>query len=374
MKARLLLLCSCLYASFTYGDTFYALGTNKETLGMGFSSEVNMPLSPCVTGDWIFQGGSQGELAFQQGMDSTTMMNSVSGSVRGSVNFVIFGGSAKFSMRKKTTENRNSIASTLMLNYNGGNYSLENRRITDEIASLIHTDPAAVVGRCGDSYIHSLTKGANLYVTAKLYFRDKTEYEWFQTKIKIRVLFFKKTITKTKEFSNAIKNAVYSVQVHTDGGLTPYLQSIGTSKYCRGTDISACTDYADQLFSYLLAGGNYASDLTPELLKPIKYTVEPYEKSGHMTLIPASANNMPADYLRISGRLRGYQDLVNDEIERLKAFIAVATEAEKPALEAEFALRQSESNALADAGEYCATLPGVYQCEQRVEQAIAQVH
>ncbi len=363
---------------FLSGDalstTYYALGSENETLGRGFSTSLSMPLSNCLTGDKVFHGGNKGELIYHQSMDSNELMSSMTGSVKGSVNLVLFGGSAKFSMRKKVTENTNSVSSVLQLGYVSGTHSFENRQLNELAKSELQSQPGAIENICGDGFISSITTGSNLYVTAKLYFRDKTEYEWFQTKIKIRVLFFSKTITKTKEFSNAIKNAVYSVQVHTDGGLTPYLNTLGTERFCRGTDVTACMDYADTLFKYLLDGGDYRNDIQPEQLKTIKYTVEPYENSGHMQLIPPSSSNMPAAYIAISGRLRGYQDLVNDELERLGAFIAVATEGELPGLQNEYDLRQTEISTLNAASDYCAGLPGVSLCEQQVESAISEVH
>ena len=93
-----------------------------------------------------------------------------------------------------------------------------------------------------------------------------------------------------------------------------------------------------------------------------------------MTLRPTANGNLPEAYLPISARLRGFQDLVNDEIERLTAFLAVATDEERPELENEMSLRQTELTALNAAGDYCSTLPGVVTCDQRVEAAIATVH
>lgn len=240
----------------------------------------------------------------------------------------------------------------------------------------MNTNPLAVRNQCGDGFIHNIRKGANLYVTAKLHFKDRSKYEWYQTKIKIKVLFFSKTKTKTKEFYEATKDAVYSIEVNSDGGMTPKLAQLtqGGPRYCKTNNMDACIDYADSIFSYLLDNGEYANDLNQAELQPIAYDVASYEKSGHYDLAYAATQNFTDEYVILSNRLRGYQDLVNRDIENLKAFLAVSTdETQITQYTQRIEAREAQKDALYASAEYCYSLPGVVACENHLEASIANV-
>lgn len=370
-----IVLCGLL-SFYANAHTYYSLNTAKEQLGQGFEQALGIPLESCLDGQWQFQGGSMGDLAYRGDFDSDTMINTITGSVKAGINLVIFGGSAKFSMRRKVTKNRNSAASAVELTYEKGSYNFENRATKPAFVELLSTDPNQVRNRCGDSFIHNIKLGSRIYVTAKLHFKDRTKYEWFQTKIKVKFLFFSKTFTKTKVFQDATKDAVYTIQVNTDGGMTPELARLtkNGTMHCKTNNLTPCITYADNLFSYLLDGGNYVNDLKDEHLNVLKYEVEGYEDSGHYDLAYAGQTGLSDRYIALSARLRSYQDLVYDEIERLSAFKAVSedpTEIEQ--LTARITARNAQRIGLEQAGEYCATLPGTTLCENHIESAIANV-
>ncbi|NUZ09917.1 hypothetical protein HUZ36_03915 [Pseudoalteromonas sp. McH1-7] len=375
LRSILIVLCGLL-SSTANAHTYYSLNTAKETLGQGFEQTLGIPLEPCLDGQWQFQGGSMGDLVYRGDFDSDTMINTITGSVKAGINLVIFGGSAKFSMRRKVTKNRNSAASAVELTYEKGSYNFENRTTKPNISDLLNTSPSEVRGRCGDSFIHNIKLGSRIYVTAKLHFADQTKYEWFQTKIKVKFLFFSKTFTKTKVFQDATKDAVYTIQVNTDGGMTPELARLtkNGTMHCKTDNLTPCITYADNLFSYLLDGGDYVDDLKDEHLNVLKYEVESYEDSGHYDLAYAGQPAISERYIALSARLRGYQDLVYDEIERLTAFRAVSEDPSEIAqLNTRLQARENQRISLEQAGEYCATLPGTTLCENRVESAIATV-
>jgi len=377
MRIRLLALVSMVIClPVVSAKSFYTLETANEQLGHGFETSLGIPLDACLNGSWVYQGGSTGKLDYSGGFDSSTMISTLTGSVKGGVNLVIFGGSVKFSIRKKVTENANSSSSVIRLNYNKGNYSFENRTLKPEILDLINTNPSAVRKKCGDSYIHNHKLGSNLYISAKLHFKSRTDYEWYQRKIKVRFAFWSKTTTKTTESEKSVENAVYSIRVVADGGLTPKLAEMtsGGPMYCKTDNMDACYEYVSQLFGYVFDDGAYANDLKPEHLKATQYDVESYEDSGHYDLAYVGGNSYPARFVQLSDRLRGYQDLVDDLLENLYAFKAVSTDVVEIAeLEQNFAKRESQKADLASAGDYCQTLPSASLCEQRIESAIASV-
>jgi hypothetical protein len=377
MRKIILPLSLCLCTFFSHANTYYSLGSDKEVLGAGFEQDLRMPLDSCLDGDWVYQGGSEGGLTYQGAFDSNALVNSMTGSIKGGINLVLFGGSVKYSVRKKSTENTNSMGSTIVFNYNKGSYNFENRTLKPAVASLLQSDPAAARSKCGDSFIHNVKLGSNLYVTAKLHFKSKTEYEWAQTKIKIRVLFWTKTKTKTKEFYEATQNAVYSIGVYGDGPMPPALASLtqGGPRYCRTNNMDSCIDYAESVFSYLLEGGNYANDLTDQYLNTTAYDVETYEDSGHYGLAYGSNLTSSKRYIELSERLRAYQDFVTDEIENTKAFLAVSEDAaEQARLTTILEQRNEQKAALEASAEYCFTLPGTSLCEVNMEAAIDTVN
>ncbi len=358
-------------------QSFYSLDTGMESLGRGFESDLAMPLNMCLQGDVVFHGGRSGQLDYSGAFDARTMIDQLAGSVRGGVNLVIFGGSVKYSMRNKVTENSNSVGSVIRLYYDAGTYSLENRSLIPSVETLLKTNPQLARKRCGNSFIHSQSLGSNLYVSAKLHFRSKEEYEWYQTKIKVRFAFWSKTITKTKASQKAVQNAVYSIRVETDGGLTPRLMALtgGQTHYCKTDAMDDCYHLIQQLFQYLFDNGGYVNDLTPDLMNVVSYDVVSYEDSGHFDIAYAGNETYSKRYIQISKRLRAYQDMVNDQLENLQAFLAVSEdEEERYQLQQDINLRLEEQQVLGDAEKYCATLPGVVLCEQRVEQAIVLVH
>jgi hypothetical protein len=375
---KITLLLSLYLCSFlSYATTYYSLGSDREVLGAGFEQALRMPLDSCLDGDWVYQGGSEGGLVYQGSFDANSMIYSMTGSIKASVDLILFGGSVKYSVRNKVTENTNSIGSTMVLNYNKGSYNFENRRVKPAITSLLQSDPVAARNKCGDGFIHHVKLGSNLYVSAKLHFKDRAEYQWAQTKIKVKVLFWSKTTTKTKEFYEATKDAVYSIQANTDGGMTTKLAQLtsGGPRYCKTDNMDACIDYADELFAYLLEDGDYADDLNDSHLNNMTYDVASYEKSGHYSLAYGRPLNLSKRYIELSERLRVYQDFVNDEMQSTRAFLAVEEdEAQITRLTLRLAQRDQQKTALDASAEYCYGLPGTSLCEQHMEASIETVN
>ena len=368
-----LTLTLCSFSSL--GDTYYSLGSDKEVLGAGFEQSLRMPLDRCLDGEWVYQGGSEGGLTYQGAFDSDTLINTMTGSIKGGVNLILFGGSVKYSIRKKSTENNNTMGSTLVFNYNKGSYNFENRSVKPAVASLLQSNPSAARSQCGDGFIHNVKLGSNLYVTAKIHFRNKSEYEWAQTKIKIKVLFWSKTKTITKEFYEATQNAVYSIGVSSDSPMPPQMAQLSGTKYCRTDNMDACISHANAVFSYLFENGSYGDELTDQYLNTTTYDVASYEESGHYSLAYAGTANNAQRYIELSQRLRVYQDFVDDEIENLQAFLAVSDdETEQTQLTARLDERHQQKAALQASADYCFTLPGTGLCEVNMEAAIDTVN
>jgi len=148
----------------------------------------------------------------------------------------------------------------------------------------------------------------------------------------------------------------------------------GGTSYCRTDDLDPCYAYVERLFAYLFEGGTYPSDLTDDYLSVISYDVEPYNRSGHYQLANAGIGTLSVRYQDLSNRLRAYQDLVDDRLENLTAFRAVAGAPEEmSSLDLELTEANQHKQRLAAAADYCAGLPGVTICEQRIEAAIGAI-
>ncbi|TMP76960.1 hypothetical protein CWC05_21045, partial [Pseudoalteromonas ruthenica] len=72
---------------------------------------------------------------------------------------------------------------------------------------------------CGNSFIYQLDYGRDVFINTRLHFRSEADYKRFVTKIKIRLLFFKKTITKVKLIEKYAANAVLSIDANSSAPL-----------------------------------------------------------------------------------------------------------------------------------------------------------
>ena len=206
--------------------------------------------------------------------------------MKGGVNLIIFAGSVSTSLSSKITDNSRTASSSVKLIYDAKDLSLENRRLSAFGESIIDQNDFLVDAACGNEFVHHVKLGSEIYVNARLYFRSIEEYQKWVTKIKVSVLFYSKTKTKTKEWYDLTENGVYSNDIVSRGGMTDRLQSIldNNPTYCKTDEMDACIDTGSKVFDYLFSENGYSADIKTAPKQVISFSTQPYFTSGHFEL------------------------------------------------------------------------------------------
>lgn len=256
-----------------------------DWLGYGIDSKTRYKKEKCLTGTQIPTTTRSLGMKFDHGLSYEEFNETTYGRISAGVNFIIFGGSASVSLTHTYTETSSRLSSVLVFDYIKDTISLEDRSYSTIGQNVLGSSPLDQRNTCGDQFIHSAKLGAKLTLAANLEFETEDEYNQFILKIKIRVLFFKKTITKVKEFKEHAEGGMFSLKIDQFGGRTTELDQILSQNptYCPVETIESCLDTLDLLFQYLFSDTGYVADVDNDL-KILEYTTEPYIESGHMAL------------------------------------------------------------------------------------------
>lgn len=261
------------FSGITKATTYYGDRYNTSHLGYGFNSSLFKATKPCLLGDKEFQKKTQGKLDFIYNLQSKQLRERTYGEIHGGVNLFILAGSVSTSVYHKTSTNSQTLSNTILFKYDAGATTLENRKAH----SGLNTD------NCHNSFIYQINHGQDIYLTAKLRFKTIDDYKKFVTKIKIRILWKKKTKTKTKILEKYAKNAVFTVSVNSNGKLPNQLNKLISEKKltCRGDNIEPCIDSYLSLSSYLYANDGLSQDMQ-QMEPPVRSIItRTYSKSGH---------------------------------------------------------------------------------------------
>ncbi|MCX4029729.1 hypothetical protein H0A36_18760 [Endozoicomonas sp. SM1973] len=374
---RWLVVLLCFSSVNALGAEYIADNAQLSWLGLGLDSRSGFNKQACVKGSWKKTGDTRVELQYLGSRHTRDAMEQVFGKIKGGVNVVIFSGSVSVSMTSRISENQTTAASTIKLTYNGPNYTLENRTLTPLGQTMTKADPATVLGHCGDEFIYHMDTGGEVYVTAKLHFRSKEAYKKFVTKVKVRVLFVKKTKTYTKEWYHYAEDAVYSINVVTNGGETPKLKRIlkENPRYCKTADIDDCFNTASLLFEYLFGDNGYHQDLTATALKVLSFDTQRYDDSGHFALNPKVAPYIDPGFKIQEEKIKIKLIENNGYQQSLQAFYAVADGSEhKQYYENELTKVQHNLTTLNKAATACQVEAHFVECKGVVDQAMNSLY
>ncbi|MGI0115361.1 hypothetical protein [Zooshikella sp. RANM57] len=346
-------------------------------LGLGLDSRSGFKKQACVTGRWKKAGDTSVELYYLGSRQTKDTMEQVFGKVKGGVNVIIFSGSVSVSMTSRISENKTTAASTVKLIYNGPNYTLENRYLTPLGQTMVGADPHTVINKCGDVFIYHMDTGGEVYVTAKLHFKSKEAYKKFVTKVKVRVLFVKKTKTYTKEWYDYAEDAVYSINVVTNGGETPKLTQLlnNNPKYCKIENINDCFNTASLLFDYLFGDNGYHQDLSTASMKVLSFDTRRYDHSGHFALNPPNEPYIDPGFKIQEEKIKIKLLEQYDYQQSLQAFYAVESDHEQKEKYAEELTKVEHNlNKLHQATVVCQAASEFAACRIAVDQAMRDLY
>ncbi|EAR10562.1 hypothetical protein MED297_11120 [Reinekea sp. MED297] len=347
-----------------------------DHLGVGFDSDMATMRQACLQGDWIETGNVRGELNYLSSQTAEAFIEQTYGKVKGGINLILFAGSVSTSLSSRVTENRRSASSSIRLIYDARDLSLENRTLTPLGQSMVGADPMTILSTCGDAFIHHIKLGSEIYVTTRLHFRSVEEYQKWVTKIKVRFLFYSKTKTKTKEWLKLTENAVYSIDVNTQGGMTPRLQELldQNPRYCQTDAMTDCETTLEKLFDYLFSPSGYAQDIESAPKTVLSMNTQTYQASAHFGLV-ADPLDRGAPFTFENERLSVRFVSNQQSIATLDAFIAVETDdSQREAYENTRAKAVENIQWLDEAAEDCRQTTLLAFCRQQVDAALARQH
>lgn len=355
MKSFLpLLSLSCAFAA--QGQIYYSEKVGVNDLGRAFNPSMHQLKDACLQGTPTQHTEFSGSLDYLQRADQTLIKRRTFGEVHGGVNLFIIAGSVSSSMTHRNATDQNTLTSQLHLKFEEGYSTLENRQVKTDVN----------LRDCGSHFVYQVNYGRDLFINTRLHFRTEEDYKRFVTQTKTRLLFFKKTKTKVKEFEKYAENAVFNVDINSNGPLPAKLQQLLNEQptYCRGSDMTPCLQTLEKLVNYSFDPEGLQFDLAELAKVPRSFVVKSYRESGHFSAHnwqPVVSNTMhEATWHRAEQR---YGEAVR-RVARFKAFLAVASEVEKPALEAQL---EAAHFALDDAQRLrktCIDSPWMSQCGQ----------
>ncbi len=303
----------------------YVGASNVEWLGRGYDGSSGFYKNKCIVGEIFEVGNKELEFNYLGSQTAKENMTEIFGRVTGKVDFGIFGGSVSVSITNRVSENTMTSSTSLRVRYDAQDLRIINPGYTDYGYSAMAGGITEMQTMCGNSFVYRVNLGSDVFVTSRLYFRSRDEYNKFKTKVKIKIGFIKKTITKTKTWSDHTKNAVYALDVVTNGGMTTRLQEIidGNKRYCNTSDLEDCGETTEILFSYLFGENGYADDLQQEHMLVKEVSTQTYADSGLFKLIAPNVEYIDPGFKIQESKLEIKLSESTDHKERMKAFLAV---------------------------------------------------
>ena len=345
-----------------------------DLLGSGHLSTSGFIKEKCVTGNIIEAGNQQLEFSYLGAQDATDTMREIFGKVTGKVDFFIFGGSASISITNRVSENTSTSSTTLRVRYDSKDLLLTSPVV---MSQQVGDTEQAIIDTCGDGFVNYVKLGSDLFLTSRLYFRSRDEYNKFQAKVKIKIGFFKKTFTKTKVWEDHTKNAVFALEVIPNGGMTNALSNLLNEhpRYCKTDNIDQCFDTAEILFAYLFGENGYASDLNTSHMAVRGYEVVTYKDSSLFDLITGQQDYIDPGYAILETRLKVKLEESIDHHARLNAFLAVETdEAVAQGYRDDITEMEQNIDLINVAMDACYEEPEFAQCKAIVETTLSQLH
>jgi hypothetical protein len=319
------------WSGFAYSTVYYSELVKEYDLGKSFDLSIHQLGTHCLQGKVIYHKDLSGSLDYFQRVDQRLIRRRTFGEVHGGINLFIIAGSVSTSINHVNATDNLTLTSQLHLKLDQGYSTLESRSLR----------PNKSIEHCGRQFVYQINYGRDLFINTRLHFRSEEDYKRFVTKIKIRLLFFKKTITKIKEIEKYAEHAVFSVDVNSNGALPVELQQKldGQPRYCKGSEITPCLETLQSLVSYSFDEQGLIKDLSSLEKVPRSFVVKGLRDSGHYGAkdwLQLSTPNYELVWRAIDEQ---FGDALRN-LERTKAFYSVASAEDKTA--AELALQQAE--------------------------------
>lgn len=354
MKLTLFLL-TMIWSFDAFSKVYYSKQIKDTDLGKAFSTQSHQVGDHCLVGHISYHKDLSGSLDYFQRVNSSNIRRRTFGEVHGGVNLFIVAGSVSTSMTHRNATDNKTMTSQLHLKLDEGYSTLEQRSVKN----------GKDLSQCGTHFIYQVNYGRDIFINTRLHFRTEEDFKRFVIKIKIRLLFFKKTFTKIREIEKYAENAVFSVDVNSNGPLPAELQAKLNAKptHCSGKNISPCLETLASLVDYSFDANGLVKDLAQLEKVPRSFVVVGFQDSGHYGAQDWQAIQQNYLYEQTWHAVEAHFGDAVRTLQRAEAFLAVASESEKPQLEAQ---KAAAEQALLDATqlrETCFASPWLSQCQ-----------
>lgn len=307
----------------------------------------------CVQGTVQYHPHGRAQLDYWQGMDDIDSARQVYGEVHGGVNLFIAAGSVSTSITQRNATDNLTLSSQLHLQLDQGSSSLEQRTVL----------PGSSSANCGEQFVYQVRYGQDIFLNARWHFRSEDDYQKFVTKVKVRVLFFKKTYTKVKELESHAKNAVLDIDVSSSAPLPAPLQALlqAQPRYCPGNNIAPCLATLQHVVDYLVGDTGLRADLATMPLQPRQFVTASYQDSGYFLYTNTLQTSSISYDERWLGVYRRFGQ-ANRDLQRAEAFLAVASDEEREQATAHWQAAEQQQQFWAARWTRCQAQPWLAEC------------
>jgi hypothetical protein len=350
-----------------------ASAASIDWLGRGYDESSGFFKEKCISGDILSVGNKELEFNYLGSQKEKENMSEIFGKVTGKVDFFIFGGSASISITNKVSENSATASTSLRIRYDAQDLQIINPTYTNYGYSAMDVDPAEMKALCGNEFVYRVNLGSDIFVTSRLYFRSRDEYNKFKAKVKIKIGFIKKTFTKTKTWSTHTKDAVYALDVVANGGVTTRLQEImdNNKRYCKTSDLEECGDTTEILFGYLFGENGYAADLQQEHMLVTEVSTQTYATSGLFKLIAPNVKYIDPGFKLQESKLEIKLSESIGHKERMNAFSAVEDNEDNKAFYQEEVRNMDDNIAMINSSMLlCQNEPEFSECKNDTDETL----
>lgn len=320
-----LFLISLVFPFSTYAERFINPNMLPALIGSGINSETGDIVSKCLNGTTKDVDNSRLIFSVMNTNNARNSYQETTGSISGSVDFVLFGGGASVSVHTQFSDSTNTVTQIYKVNYKSHGERFDTTGFNTLGSSMIGQTDSTKLTNCGDHYINYVQYGSDLFIVANLAFSSSEEYREYVTKIKVKVLFFKKTFTISDEFYDLAVNARYSISARSELPLPTVISTAlnnSDEMVCQSNNVTAmtpCVDATSDIFDYVAAADGYLNWLqNNNNMGILFFETESYVGNGYpefayeapeaieLEKLSIELHNALSYYKRLRGRLQSF--------------------------------------------------------------------
>ncbi len=291
LAAFLVILTLCQFSTAEASSVIPNLdGMKQYELGHGFDSATQSFRKPCLTGTKVY-GNAESELQFERSLTQEEIDSLVQAEFEGGINLVIASGSIKTKVSSVIRKDAYSERLVYRAKIRKNSVALREPIPTALGLTLIaQADHQLTRENCGDEYVQSVVRGADLFITLTFRFSEEAMRSEFVTKAKIKVMGISKTKTFRKVTEDLDRSTLVDIDAVQIGGdpkaLDGVLAEIG-QRSCQLYAIEECNRIVDRIIEYASNPDEFPKQVE-DMESVLSYRTTRYFGSTQEALYPVS--------------------------------------------------------------------------------------